>query len=157
MLACEDLAVGVFVSRFPFLCLNNIVPARATSNIPAKAPNTIVRMLFLWFVGGSVVDDDDDDDDDDDHDDDVGGGDDDDDDVDDDDDDDDDDRLVDSEGRFVADVGLGTHFLSPRWPQCWFVAFKPCVTHSSCITSFPSKQQYEHCWQLWMYRDFLTK
>ena len=69
-------------------------------------------------MGGSdsVVEDDDDndDDDDDDDDDDVDV----DDDDDGDDDDDDGDRLVDSESRFVAGVGLGAHFLLFRSLQC---------------------------------------
>ena len=118
--------------------LKYIVPTTTARTIPTTTPNTILNVLFLWFLDGPVVEDDDNNDDDDDV-------------------DDGDDRLVDSEDRFVAGLGLGAHFLLFCWLQCWFVAFKPCITHSSCITSFPSKQQYEHCWQLWMCRAFLTK
>lgn len=52
-------------------------------------------------------------------------------------------------------VELGPHCLSCLALQCLPEAFKPCLIHSGCSSSFPSKQQYEHCWQVC--RAFLAK
>lgn len=66
-------------------------------------------------------------------------------------------------GRCVKDVPwvvtvaveLGPQCLSSLALQCLPEAFKPCLIHSCCSSSFPSKQQYEHCWQVC--RAFLAK
>ena len=53
-------------------------------------------------------------------------------------------------GKVVLVVGgTGVHVLSNRMLQYWPVALNPCLIHSGCGSSFLSKQQYEHCWQLW--------
>ena len=53
-------------------------------------------------------------------------------------------------GKVVLVVGgTGAHVLSNRMLQYWPVALNPCLIHSGCGSSFLSKQQYEHCWQLW--------
>ena len=52
--------------------------------------------------------------------------------------------------KVVLVVGCtGVQVLSNRVPQYWPVALNPCLIHSGCGSSFWSKQQYEHCWQLW--------
>ena len=48
----------------------------------------------------------------------------------------------------VLELGGGPHCLSNLALQCLPVAFKPCLIHSGCSSSFPSKQQYEHCLQI---------
>lgn len=48
----------------------------------------------------------------------------------------------------VLELRRRTQCLSSLALQCLPVAFKPCLIHSSCSSSFPSKQQYEHCWQI---------
>ena len=56
----------------------------------------------------------------------------------------------------VGACGDGAQSLSGRGAQCCLDSVKPCSSHSGTSSSWSSKQQWEHFWQLWV-PSFLLK